>query len=55
MGNFLYKLFWNPETLPPPPPIFLLENLKPNQSIFSFYKKTEKKQFDYDDLLYPKF
>ena len=59
MGNFLYRLFWKPETLPapPPPPIFLLENLKPNQSKFSFYKKTEKniKQFDYDDLPYPKF
>jgi len=60
MGNFLYKLFWNDETLPtpPPPPIFLLEDLKPNKSGWSFYKKNEKKekkQFDYDDLPYPKF
>ena len=53
MGNFLYKLFWKVETLPapPPPPIFLLEDLKPNQPRFSFYKK---KQFDYD-LPYPKY
>ena len=58
MGNFLYKLFWKVETLPapPPPPIFLLEDLKPNQPRFSFYKKNEKeKEFDYDDLPYPKY
>jgi len=58
MGNFLYKLFWKPETLPapPPPPIFLLENITPNKSRWSFYKKEEKKEeklFDYD-LPYPK-
>ena len=56
MGNFLYKLFWKNETLPapPPPPIFLLEDLKPNKSRWSFYKKTEEEKFEYD-LPYPKF
>ncbi len=50
MGNFLKKLFWDSEEkiAPPPPPVFLLEDLTPNRSIWSFYKKKEEKEFEYD-------
>ena len=57
MGNFFKKLFWDSEEkiAPAPPPVFLLEDLTPNRSIWSFYKKKEeKKEFEYD-VPYPKF
>ena len=56
MGNFIYKLFWkeNVEKIQTPPPVFLLEDLKPNKSSWSFYKKEKKKEFEYDvpDILF---
>ena len=50
MGNFLKKLFWDSEEkiAPAPPPVFLLEDLTPNRSIWSFYIKKEEKEFEYD-------